>query len=115
MPICGICGIDYTDEQNEKHDTYHKEKFTGRSTLLLPSKIRDMIRFWADEKLKQANKVASPREVEEVDIARWTMIHMWYQDDYTKDIPVDELFKGYVAEIEKRYPNSCLIASLYNF
>jgi hypothetical protein len=113
--ICGICGLEYTEEQEEKHETYHKEKFTGRSTLLLPAKARDMIRFWAEEKLKNANKVTSSRDMEEVDVARCIMIQLWYQDDYMKDIPINTLFETYVMEIRKRYPNAKLIPSMFDF
>ena len=113
--ICGICGLEYTEEQIEKHETYHKEKFVGRSTLLLPVKMRDMIRFWVEEKLKNSNKVVSARDIEEVDVARCIMMQLWYQDDYMKEIPIDDLFKEYIFEIRKRYPNTKLIPSIFDF
>jgi hypothetical protein len=119
MITCGICGTTFNEKDNdevEQHRFYHINKFNkeSRTSLLLPNKIRDMVRFWADERLKSINiNVETAKEQEEVDIARWTLYHMWFQDDFDKDISIDTLFEQYESEIKKRYPNTRLIPSRY--
>ena len=118
MITCGICGTTFNEKDSvevEQHRFYHINKYNkeSRSSLLLPEKVRDMIRYNCDKILNNVINVETPKEQEEVDIARWTLYHMWYQDDFDKDISIDTLFEQYEAEIKKRYPNTRLIPSRY--
>jgi len=103
---CGICGFQFErgePEQEAKHLVLHLQQ--DQSELELPGTVRDLIRYWADQKLRAASEDMTPKELQEVDTAKWVMMHMWYNGSGHTTQDRDETFKQYEADIRKMYPN----------
>lgn len=105
---CGVCG--YLFEVGDPTTEANHKLFHQKNSPSLPRGVRDMIRYWAHEKLQAAaehsGERCTPKELEEVDVAKWVMMHMWYNASstgYSEWSSRDAAFKLYEAEIRKRY------------
>ena len=97
LVTCGICGMIYEEAEGHEH--------TPKSSILvLPQKIRDTIWVWAERKLRGSSSDLSPRELEEVDVAKWVIMYMWLHQDYKGQETSEELFEQYEKDILTRYP-----------
>lgn len=103
---CGICGYEFEEgnaEDELKHVTGHWEH--GARSLILPNCLRDMVRYWADQVLREVSEDMSVSKLQEADRAKWVLMHMWYNGEGSDRPARDVVFKQYEAEIKKRYPN----------
>lgn len=103
---CGVCGFIFEEgelQQEAKHAAEHQKHSSCRFEL--PPFVRDMIRYWADQKLRTNPKGLTPQELEEVDVSRWVLMHMWHNQYGSQWVSEDEAFVKYEADIRKMYPN----------
>lgn len=102
---CGVCG-ELFDETDEELKARHDFRHATQNDLEIPSFVRDAIRRWADETLRGADEAYTPKQLEEIDVARWVMMHMWWNEEHRMWKNRDEGFAHYIRELRKRYPHS---------
>jgi len=103
MVTCGVCGFVYEEgnlEEGLNHSHHHREQ----QPLVLPQKVCDLIRLWADRQLRDIPDEMTAAEAEEKAVAVWVLMHMWYNAKPWQNI--NKAFAQYEADVRKMYPKT---------